>query len=117
MSADYWLGVVTIPALALAAVLAFVAYVWTLESLDARLGISFSVRWRRVAERVSDYTLRHDIWWERSFGPIFIGGWYREPPRYMDASRRLFNRWIGLGRADGPCLMVFLRRDLGEVEA
>lgn len=114
MSVDYWLGVLTLPALALAAFLAFVAYVRGTAALDTRWGISFSARWRRGADKISDYTLRHDIWWERSFGPVFVGGWYREPPRYKESSPRLFNRWIGLGRVEGPCLMVFRKRDLGE---
>lgn len=105
----YWLGVLTTPALALALFLAFAAYVRALMVLDG-WGFAFEIKWKRPierAERISEYTLRHDIWWERSFGPVFVGGWYFER-----SDRRQVNRWIGLGRAGGPCWMAFRKRPL-----
>ena len=112
----YWLGVLTIPALVFVASLLFISWIWATEELR-RHGITFEARWRRNTDRISDYTLRHDIWWERPFGPVFAGGWYREQPVYDAPSRARFNRWIGIGRTDGPNLMVFHSRDLGEVSS
>ena len=97
MSADYWLGVLTIPAAAVVCVVAVAAYFRTLAALE-RVGFTFEVKVRRDTEGISDYTLRHDIWWERPFGPVFIGGWYREPPTYGQPTRRR-QRNIG---DDGP---------------
>lgn len=105
----YWLGVLTTPVAAVALYLLFIGWVRMLDFLDAIFGLSFVVRWRRSMDHVSDYTLRHDIWWERSWGPFFAGGWYRERP-----DCHLFNRWVALGPVDGPCLMVFRKHVLGE---
>lgn len=116
MSADYWLGILTLPALALAALLAFVAYVRGTAALAARWGISFELKLHRDVEGISDYMLRHDIWWERSWGPVFVGGWYREPPVYEGPTHRLATRWIGVGRTEGPCWVVYRKRDLGPTE-
>lgn len=105
----YWLGVLTTPALAILLFGAFVAYVRAMTALD-QLGFTFEVKWKRATERISDYTLRHDIWWERSFGPVFVGGWYFERSRWTQV-----NRWIGIGRAGGPCWMAFRSRVLTRV--
>lgn len=112
---SYWLGVATLPAVALTLFLLFVAYVIGVEVLDMRFGVVFEGKWRRNVEGVSDHLLQRDVWWERSFGPVFVGGWYREEPRYGAPDHRRFNRWVGVGRVNGPCLMAFRRHDLGPV--
>jgi hypothetical protein len=111
---DYWLGVLTTPTLVVVGIAAFALWVRAVIALRRR-GLTFEVKWNRNPERVSDYVLRHDIWWERRFGPIFVGGRYREPPRYKEPSPRLINRWVGIGSPDGPCWMGFRSRDLGPV--
>lgn len=115
MSYDYWLGLVTLPGLALAAWGLFWAWIFTVVWLDTYLGISFEGKLTRRVDKISDYTLRRDIWWERSFGPIFVGGWYREPPTYPadEPTHRLFNRWIGIGLPNGPCVIGYRKHDLG----
>lgn len=114
MSPDYWLGVATLPLVAAAAFVAFVAWVCAIEALDARFGISFEAKLRDFSN-ISDYTLRRDIWWERSFGPVFVGGWYRENPKYDAPSHAFATRWIGLGSPNGACVMAFRKQDLGPV--
>ncbi|GAB2734164.1 hypothetical protein [Nocardioides pakistanensis] len=109
---DYWLGVLTTPMVVVAGVAVFVLGVRAEAALRHR-GLTFEAKWKRDTGRISDYTLRHDIWWERRFGPVFVGGWYREPPRYLEPPRRLVNRWFGVGSPDGPCWMAFRSRDLG----
>lgn len=102
----YLLGLLTTPAVALFTVAAYAIYVRVMAALDSR-GFSFEAKSRRKTGQISDYTLSHDIWWERSFGPIFVGGWYFE-----HSDRPQVNRWIGFGPADGPCWMAFRRRVL-----
>lgn len=111
---DYWLGVLTTPTLVALGFGAFVLWIRVGMALGRR-GLTFEVKWKRHPERVSDYTLRHDVWWERRFGPIFVGGWYREPPRYQEPSPRLINRWVGVGSPSGPCWVAFRSRDLGNI--
>lgn len=110
----YWLGVLTTPAVLLAVFGLFVAWLRVANAF-VRRGITFQAKWRRGTDRISEYTLRHDIWWERSFIAVFTGGWYREQPIYGASSRARLNRWIGVGRPNGPCLMAFHSRDLGEI--
>lgn len=114
MSGAYWLGVITTPLLALLLFGLFVAWVRVTDVL-ARRGITFETKRRRDLSGISDYVLQHDIWWERQHGPVFSGGWYREEPVYESPSRARVNRWVGIGSADGPCLMAFHSRDLGDV--
>lgn len=106
----YWLGVLTIPVAAATLFLLFIGWVRTIDFLDSTFGLSFEVRLSRSMENVSDYTLRHDIWWERSWGPFFTGGWYHER-----SGSCLFNRWVALGSVNGPCLMVFRKHVLDAV--
>lgn len=113
MSRDYWLGVLTTPLAAVVLVALVVAFVRVTDWLE-RHGITFAVHWSRNTD-ISDYLLRHNIWWERSFGPVFSGGWYRVERVYNAPSHARFNRWVGIGRADGPNVIVFHSRDLGEV--
>lgn len=101
MSSEYWLGVLTLPALALASWLVVTCWFAALDAL-ASVGIVFELKKRRDLKGISGYRLRHDIWWERSRGPVFYGGWC-----FDRNDQTMVNRWIGLGSADGPCLMVF----------
>ena len=114
---EYLFGVATLPAIALTVFALTVAYVWTQAFLERRWGITWEAKARRDVDGISDYTLRNHIWWERSFGPFFAGGWYREPERYEQPTHRLINRWVGIGSVHGPCFTVFRSRDLGEVPA
>lgn len=100
---DYWLGLMTTPAIFAATSLLVAAYFRAQDAL-AKRGITWAARWKRDIGSVSDYILRHDIWWERSFGPVFVGGWYRE-------YRGHFTRWIGVGSPEGPNVMIF-RKDV-----
>lgn len=115
---EYWLGVLTIPALLAAGWLVVVAFFRALAFLERR-GFMFSIRLTNHRwQNVSNYTLSHDIWWERSFGPVFVGGWYREDAVYREQTTEAhFNRWVGIGRADGPNVMVFKVHNLGRVPA
>ncbi len=103
----YLLGLFTLPALWLAFVLAVRAYFRIEKWLDSRFGIEWDLKTSRDVEGISEYTLRHNIWWERSWGPVFAGGWYREEPKYMAAPVPKFNRWVGLGMTNGPCLIFY----------
>lgn len=103
----YLLGLVTLPALALAGLVSLGAYWWIQAYLERRWGLAWEGSWRRKVDEISDYMLRHNIWWERQFGPVFAGGWWRHE---RGADR--INRWIGLGRPGGPCLMFFRKRIL-----
>ena len=109
----YWLGLLT-PVLALACGYASLwvgcRVVWWAEAR----GWSIDLRLKRDLDGASDYTLRHDIWWERSFGPIFVGGWYREESTYEAPSKVRATRWVGLGSTTGPCLTFYRLRELGE---
>lgn len=112
----YWYGLLTLPTLVLVLAALFFAWLWADMALE-RHGINFTVRWKRIQdERVSDFLLRHDVWWERSFGPVFAGGWYHEKPVYREPTTPArINRWVGIGRGDGPCLYVVRSRQLGPV--
>lgn len=117
MTNEYAWGLLTVPAALV--VLAVLTAAW-FRSIGflARHGVTFSVRWKRDLSGVSAYTLDHDIWWERSFGPVFAGGWYHERLRFDPenvAPGARINRWIGLGSTHGPCLCVFRSRNLGKV--
>lgn len=103
----YWLGVLTTPTIVAALWLLTDSWFRAVAALK-HFGFTFEAKWTRDVEGISDYTLRHDIWWERSFGPFFAGGWYHERSRGPR-----FNRWIGVGRADGPCWMAFRKREFG----
>jgi hypothetical protein len=109
---EYLLGLATLPVLAALVVGAFFGWIAVTEWLDQRHGLTFDFKGTRRVNEISDYRLRHDIWWERSFGPVFIGGWYREP-----VDRRLINRWVGIGRTLGPCFVAYRSRDLGPTTA
>jgi len=119
---DYLLGLITLPALFCLGVGLMAAWSWLMETLDRCWGITFDVRVIRTdktdddAFRVSDYVLQHNIWWEKSLGPFFAGGWYREEPKYEAPSHAFATRWIGLGSPDGVSVMVYRKRDLGLVE-
>jgi hypothetical protein len=107
----YWLGVLTpfaVVAVVFIALVAWVRILWALE----RQGFTFNLRAKRDLERISDFILRHNIWWERSWGPIFAGGWYREVSVYDAPDQRHINRWVGLGRPNGPCWMAIRTRKL-----
>jgi hypothetical protein len=113
VSRDYWFGVATIPALLMVLFAAYVFWV-RVGIVLSNLGITFKVKTKRRSheEIVTSYTVRNDIWWERSFGPVFVGGWYRDR-----SGTRLFNRWVGFGSTTGPCVMFFKKHDLGAVKA
>lgn len=115
-SRSYWLGVAT--PFVVAAILSAAVSMWfrLLGWLDT-LGFFFHLRWRE-RQMPNDYMLRHHIWWERSYGPIFVGGWYREePPRYDAPDVARFNRWVGIGRMSGPNIVAGHSRALGEVSS
>ena len=96
---SYWMGVVTPLVIVAVIVGSFAAYFRLVRWLDDRFGIVFEAKFKRRVDEIGDYTLRRNIWWERSVGPVFFGGWYRD-----DIGPR-FNRWIGLGSVHGPCVM------------
>ncbi len=109
----YLAGVSTLPALAALVAAGNRAATWL-----ASKGITVEAK-RRELDKISQFVIDHDIWWERSFGPVFVGGWYREDAVYdpdapggQRAGTRRVNRWFGFGSADGPCLMVFRARVL-----
>ena len=117
----FWLGFWTFPVLLSLFYLLLVTAFRMFAALS-RWGITFEAKGHRNLRGVSDYLIRHDIWWERSFGPVFAGGWYHEMPRYREPGRARWyreppearvNRWFGIGLPNGPCLMVFRRRYLG----
>lgn len=108
----YLLGLLTLPILAGV----YVGFTFLIVLLDDRLGVSFEGKRKRRVDEVSDYVLHHDIWWERTFGPIFVGGWYRE--NYREGREvPLIGRWVGLGRPAGPCFMVIRTRTLPKRKA
>lgn len=118
---SYLLGLVTIPALIVLAALTFRAWLW-LEAFAGRRGYSVDVRLKRDVKSISEWTLRNDLWFERAWGPIFIGHWYREKGDLWSLKLRdstLFTakatRWIGFGRSSGPCVTFYKVRDLGIV--
>ena len=106
---DYWAGFFTLPAVALTGFVLLVAYVRLIEHLENH-GYTVEGKWRRSPDRISDFTLKHDIWTERTRGPVFYGHWYRE--RGPHNEERHVNRWIAIGRPAGPCLMFFKKRTL-----
>lgn len=106
----YLLGLITIPAFVGLARLTFWTWFTVEDWMKRRHGITFSAKTGRNVAGIDDYTLRTNIWWERQFGPIFIGGWYREAPRYEAPAVPMATRWLGLGPPDGPCLMVLKKR-------
>lgn len=108
MSVDYWLGVVTLPALAALAYGSVFAYLWVEMMAERKLGVTWEFKSRRSLGSISDYVIRRNIWWERPWGPVFTGHWYREN------NGRRATRWLGIGSVNGPCFMVFHSRDLGD---
>ena len=116
MSAAYWLGVATLPALAFLIAAVVRIHWWITQALEERYGITFEAKVRRrikdVYKDISNHTLRNDIWWERSFGPVFAGGWCRKEYQEGGDFGDVATRWIGLGSVHGPCLMVFRKRAL-----
>jgi hypothetical protein len=115
VSSDYWLGVATLPTIIVVLLGLLVTRARLADALERR-GVTFEAKVRDTS-KIDEYTLRNNIWWERSFGPVFVGGWYREPPQYRATPKeRLITRWVGLGSANGPCLMVLRKRDLGPVD-
>lgn len=105
----YLLGLITLPALAGLFVLACGAW-RQLAAFADRHGYSVETMWARNVDDISEYTLRNDIWFERSRGPIFTGHWCRTSKR-----RLLATRWLGIGSTRGPCVIFYKRRDLGPV--
>lgn len=104
---DYWLGFLSPFAIALAAFL-LLAFVGAVSVFLHRRGWRLELKVRNLGN-VSDFMLRRDIWWERSFGPVFVGGWYFEDAHNTG---RHINRWLGLGRPNGPVAMVIRVRNL-----
>lgn len=105
---NYLLGLFTIPAV----VLAFVTYVRVVHALAKFfLKHGYFVEWHgnRAPEEISDYTLSHDIWFERSRGPIYTGHWCRLD-RHKE--KTLATRWIGFGRASGRSVTFYKVRTL-----
>lgn len=109
MSTDYWLGFVTLPLL-----VALLTVVLRLERRASealgRRGFSIDAKARRRVNEVSNYVFRRNIWWERRYGPVFVGHWYR------DEVTPQVNRWVGFGSPYGPCLVVYRKTDLGGAE-
>lgn len=110
----YLAGVVTLPVLYGLYWLSLFAGVLLERALDAR-GLEVRARVERHSRDVSDFLLSHDIWWERSFGPVFAGGWYHEWPQYQAPDEARFNRWLGIGPTSGPCVYIVKKRVLGPV--
>lgn len=109
----YLLGLATLPALALVAYAAL-RLVGVLCRVANRRGFTMEVRLRSGYEGVTDYTLRNGIWFESPRGPIFRGLWYRVEPKYDEPEPVFVTRWVGLGSPEGPCLIVFHKRHLGD---
>lgn len=106
---NYLLGVATPFVVAAVSMGLFWLWIAVTEALDDHWGITFEAKNMADREGISEYVLKHNIWWERSFGPVFCGGWYRED------TRRRVNRWVGFGSHSGRCFMIFRSLDLGEV--
>ena len=109
---SFWLGVAALPLTAATLAAAWFLAVGLLVALERR-GLTVEVRLTRNVEAMSDYMLRRDIWWERSFGPVFVGGWYRQEPRYQEPEPIFITRWIGFGKTTGPSIAFFRKRSLG----
>jgi hypothetical protein len=101
----YMAGLLTLPALALAGLVVLRAC-FKIARWFADRGMTVNLYRRRGVDQISDYVLRNNIWWERSWGPVFAGGWYRD-----HAGIPRFTRWIGLGRVDGPCVTGYRMRE------
>lgn len=103
----YVLGLLTAPALAGLGWLLINAIAWVYYRLMKPHGLSIEFKGNRDTNRIPDWTLRRDIWFERQRGPIFTGHWYREVNE-----RRLATRWLGIGRRNGRSVMFFKLRTL-----
>lgn len=112
----YWLGFFTLPLLVGMFLLLTYEFWRILAALD-KMGIRIELKMHRDPGKWNDYDLHHNIIWERSWGPVFGGGWYREESRYMAPNRAKVNRWFGIGSVNGPCIMFFKIRDLGDIES
>lgn len=108
MSVDYWLGVATLPVLAALGYGGMFGYLWVEMMAERKLGVTWEARLERNIESVSNYILNHDIWFERSFGPVFTGHWYRE----IHGAR--VNRWFGIGSVNGPYVILFRKTRLSD---
>lgn len=107
---NYLLGVLTTPLAALILFGLFAAWIRLAVALEHR-GLTVEARLRR-GPIVSNHTLTNDIWWERSWGPVFAGGWYRELEVWGAGRDRRINRWVGVGHPDGPCIIAIRSRRL-----
>lgn len=106
--ADYLLGLATLPAL--------VAVGWL--AVRVRRGVESWLAWRGWfvewsrppgdKGRWMDYTLRHDVCWERQAGPFVVGHWYRD-----NVLEHAATRWWGIGSARGHSLLVLHKRTFG----
>lgn len=110
MSSDYWLGVATLPALG-AALAILIRLNGAIVDALGRRGWKVSLKASRKPENISDFTLQHDIWFERQHGPIFTGHWCRESLR---DEGWVATRWLGIGNASGRSLIVYHKRALEE---
>lgn len=116
MSGAFWLGFATFPTVIFVAFWLYVAWVQFFAFLE-RHGFFVEVLLSHRDERVSDYLLRHDVFWERSAGPVFAGGWYREnkgwAEDHWEIVERLATRWIGVGSPNGPSISILRKREVG----
>lgn len=106
MSGDYWLGVATLPALSTALAI-LIRLIGALVGALGRRGWKAQIKTSRKPEDISDFTLQHDIWFERQRGPIFTGHWCRESLR---EEGWIVTRWLGVGNASGRSLIIYHKR-------
>lgn len=106
----FWTGFFAFPALMFGLAHATRAAFRLSVRLEKR---NWSVQYRakRLLEDVlaKNDLLRSEIWFERSYGPVFTGHWVRQNAR---TSGDLVTRWVALGRRTGPCIMILHMKEL-----
>jgi hypothetical protein len=104
---SFFLGFAAFPLLMAVVFILLVAINVTARLMKKR-GWHIEFKAKRSTDRISNFTLKHNIWFERQRGPIFTGYWYREVGDYA-----FVNRWLGIGNAEGTNLMIFKSTNLG----
>lgn len=111
MIAGYLLGLVTLPLFYGLWVGSALLIVVTDSAMRKR---GWLIEWqipRRGIGVVDDYRLRHDIWFERQWGPFLFGHWVYERGDHVRV-----HRWWGIGRADGRSVRLFKKFSLAASE-
>lgn len=105
----YVAGLLTLPVVVVLTVACIRAHKVLKDFFFKKYGIFVEVRNQKNYEGIDDYTLKHNIWFERVYGPVFVGHWchhvYSEEKDYV-------NRWVGFGRTEGRSLAFYKTRAL-----